>query len=129
MSNITSNVKLVAAFCCQALDEPLSKQRIYLNLFRECEHNAQAVTAALLFTLAHKGDGTMRNPASVFVARCRDFHTQGVSDEAAALVKQYGSLTYPQLLDALRKSAAPSTPSGQGTFSPPLPGVRRRPHR
>lgn len=118
ISNITSNVKLVATFCRQALDEPPSKQRIYLNLFGECEHDAQAVTAALLFTLAHRRDGTMTKPAAVFIARCRDFHRQGVSEEAAALVQQYGSLSYLQLLDALQKSAAPSTPSRQGTLSP-----------
>jgi hypothetical protein len=117
LSNITSNVKLVATFCRQALDEPPSKQRIYLNLFSECEHDVQAVTAALLFTLAHRRDGTITKPAAVFIARCRDFHRQGVSEEAAALVKQYGSLSYLQLLDALQKPA----PSRQGTSSPAGP--------
>jgi hypothetical protein len=116
INNITLNVKLVAAFCCRALGEPLSKQQIYLKLFRECENDAQAITAALLFTLAHERDGTIRNPASVFVARCRSFHTQGIPDEAAFLVKQYGALTYSQLLDALRKSTS-SAPSMQGASS------------
>jgi hypothetical protein len=121
ISNITSNVKLVATFCRQALDEPPSKQRIYLNLFSECEHDAQAVTAALLFTLAHRRDGTMTKPAAVFIARCRDFHRQGVSDEAAALVQQYGSLSYRQLLAALQKPTAAFAPSRPGTSPPASP--------
>jgi hypothetical protein len=121
ISNITSNVKLVATFCRRALDEPPSKQRIYLNLFSECEHDAQAITAALLFTLAHRRDGTIHNPAAVFIARCRDFHRQGVSEEAAALVQQYGSLSYPQLLAALQKATTPSTASRQGSSSPASP--------
>ena len=56
----------------------------------------------------------MRNPASVFLARCRDYHAQGVPDEIAALVKQYGSLTYAQLLDALSKPTS---------FMPPVRGA------
>ena len=118
---ITLNVKPVAAFCCNALGEPLSKQPIYLKLFRECERDAQAISAALLFTLVHRRDGTMRNPASVFVTRCRDYHTQGVPDEAAALVKQYGSLTYAKLLDALSKPAS-FTPPLRGAPPPARPG-------
>lgn len=114
INTITLNVKPVAAFCCKALGEPLSKQPIYLKLFRDCERDAQAISAALLFTLVHRRDGTMRNPASVFLARCRDFHAQGIPDEVAALVKQYGSLTYAQLLDALSKPAS---------FTPPVRGT------
>jgi hypothetical protein len=121
MSNITSNVKLVATFCRQALGEPVSKQRIYQNLFDECEHDTQAIAAALLFTLAHRRDGTMTKPAAVFLARCRDFHKQGVSEEAAALVQQYGSLSYPQLLAALQKSAAPSRQRASPPASSPHP--------
>jgi len=114
INTITLNVKPVAAFCCNALGEPLSKQPIYLKLFRDCERDAQAISAALLFTLVHRRDGTMRNPASVFLARCRDYHAQGVPDEVAALVKQYGSLTYAQLLDVLSKPAS---------FTPPMRGA------
>jgi len=114
INTITLNVKPVATFCCNALGEPLSKQPIYLKLFRECEHDAQAISAALLFTLVHRRDGTMRNPASVFVARCKDYHTQGVPDEVTALVRQYGSLTYAQLLDVLSKPAS---------FTPPVRGA------
>ena len=121
ISNITSNVKLVATFCRQALGEPPSKQRIYQNLFDECEYDAQAITAALLFTLVHQRDGTMTKPAAVFIARCRDFHRQGVSEEAAALVQQYGSLSYPQLLAALQKATVLSTASRQWTSSPASP--------
>jgi len=59
----------------------------------------------------------MRNPASVFLARCRDYHAQGVPEEAAALVKQYGRLTYTQLLEALSKPAS-FTPPVRGAPSP-----------
>jgi hypothetical protein len=103
------------------LGEPLSKQPIYLKLFRDCERDAQAISAALLFTLVHRRDGTMRNPASVFLARCREYHAQGVPDEVAALVKQYGSLTYAQLLDDLSKPAS-FTPPVRGAPPPGRPG-------
>lgn len=124
INSITLNVKHVAAFCCNALDEPLSKQPIYLKLFRECEQDVRAISAALLFTLVHRRDGTMRNPASVFIARCRDYHAQGIPDEAADLVEQYGSLSYTQLVAALHKPvAAPplrSAPPPTTGSSPPV---------
>ncbi|MGH2496493.1 MAG: hypothetical protein ACRDIV_17480 [Ktedonobacteraceae bacterium] len=126
INTITLNVKPVATFCCNALGEPPSKQPVYLKLFRDCERDARAISAAFLFTLVHRRDGTMHNPAAVFVTRCRDYHKQGVPDEVAALVRQYGSLTYAQLLDALSKPAsftppARGAPSPAGSGYPPAP--------
>jgi hypothetical protein len=65
----------------------------------------------LLFTLAHRDDGTMRNPPAVFMQRCRDFHQTPPPDaecfaEATRLVDQYGQLTYRQLVHAFTAKQA-----------------------
>ena len=103
IERINVNVSLVAKFCCQALREHPGKLGVYQKLFRECEYDAKSITAALIYTLAHRQDGTMRKPAAVFHKLCKKYHTEGIADEAAALVEHYGSLTYLQLLDALRE--------------------------
>jgi hypothetical protein len=115
-TNINVNVEIVAAFLCRLFNEPASKKGIYSRLFRDGCNQAEAIHAAAIFALVHfHQDGTITNPAAMFIARCKDYHAQGVSEEAAALVNQYGSLSYQQLLDALHKPTAPSTPSKQGT--------------
>jgi hypothetical protein len=94
---------------CRIFGEPPTRQGIYSKLFRDGNNQAEAVHAAAIFALVHfHQDGTITNPAAVFIARCKAYHAQGVPEEAAALVKQYGSLSYQQLLDALQKPAAPS---------------------
>ncbi len=96
------NVNLVAKFCCRALREPPDKLGVYQKLFRECEQDAKAIAAALIYTLVHRQDGTMRKPPAIFHKLCRKYHTEGIADEAVSLVEHYGSLTYVQLLDVLR---------------------------
>ncbi len=111
IDSITLNVDMVALFCCRALGEGPGRRGIYSKWFREVDHDAHAVVAALIFTLAHRHDGTIRKPPAVFIQRCRDYHQNGVPEEVAALVERYGKLTYPQLLDAVRQPAAPPVPS------------------
>ena len=108
---INVNVRIVAAFCCRALDEQPTKRGIYLKLFRECELDADAIASALLYTLVHRRDGTMRKPAAVFMKLCREYHQRGIPDEAQQLVQQYGALPYTQLLATTAKaSASPVVP-------------------
>ncbi len=139
--NMTLNVDLVALFCCRALGENASKQRIYSKLFREVEYDVQAITAALIYVLVHKHDGTMNKPPAVFNRRCKDYHRDGIPDEVAALVDRYGRLPYAQLVSALRPSvpAQPTTypsrgqketPVSQAPVSlPPIPTLTRLPAR
>jgi len=105
---INVNVRIVAAFCCRALDELPSKRGIYLKLFRECDLDADAIAGALLYTLVHRRDGTMRKPPAVFMKLCREYHQKGVPDEAQHLVQQYGALPYTQLLATTMQ--APASP-------------------
>jgi hypothetical protein len=112
-------VEIVATFLCRLFNEPLSKQGIYSKLFREGCNQAEVIHAAAIFTLVHfHREKTISNPAAVFVARCKDYHKTGIPAEAAELLAEYGALTYRQLLDALQRSSAASTPSKPGT-SPP----------
>jgi len=121
-TNINVNVEIVAAFLCRLFNEPASKKGIYSRLFRDGCNQAEAIHAAAIFALVHfHQDGTITNPAAMFIARCKAYHAQGVPEEAAALVNQYRSLNYQQLLDALQKPTAPSTPSKQGTSFPACP--------
>ncbi len=108
IDSITLNVSTVALFCCKALKEAPSKRGIYSKLFREVDSDKQAITAALLYTLVHREDGTIRKPPAVFIQRCKDYHREGVPEEVAALVQRYGQLTYPKLLEALQRPAAPA---------------------
>jgi hypothetical protein len=137
-STITSNVNLAASFCCKALEEEPAKLPIYQKLFRQVGYDQEAIVAALLYTLVHRRDGTIRNPAAVFTQRCKDYHHSGVPEEAAALVEQYGLLPWVQLLEVLSGPISPKTPAsvpataGRTTFVhqtpallPPLrPGIR-----
>ncbi len=118
-NNMNVNVEIVAAFLCRLFNEPASKQGIYSRLFRDGCNQAEAIHAAVIFTLVHfHRDKTIENPAAVFIARCKAYHKTGIPAEAAELLAEYGALTYRQLLDALQKPAAASTPSRPGT-SPP----------
>lgn len=117
--NINVNVEIVATFLCRLFNEPTSKKGIYSRLLRNGCNQAEAIHAAAIFALVHfHQDRTITNPAAVFIARCKGYHAQGVPEEAVALVKQYGSLSYQQLLDALQK---PTVPSKQGTSFPANP--------
>jgi len=105
LTTLTSNVRIVALFCCRIFNEPGEKWPIYRKLFQQVDNDIQAIAAALLFTLAHRDDGTMRNPPAVFMQRCRDFHQTPPPDaecfaEATRLVDQYGQLPYRQLVHA-----------------------------
>lgn len=111
LTTLTSNVRIVALFCCRIFNEPGEKWPIYRKLFQQVDNDTQAIAAALLFTLAHRNDGTMRNPPAVFMQRCRDFHQSPPPDaecfaEATRLVDQYGQLTYRQLVHAFAAKQA-----------------------
>lgn len=111
MSNITFNVKLVAIFCCRALEEPPTRWRVYRKVFQEVDNDVQAITRALLFVLAHRADGSMRNPAAVFIQRCKDFHQAVPAHpndfaEATSLLERYGHLTYQEVLTHLAAQRA-----------------------
>jgi len=113
ITTITFNVKLVAMFCCRVLGEPAKKWPVYRKLFQssEVENDTQAIAAALLYTVAHRDDGSMRNPPSVFLQRCKDFHqpvppNAKVFAEAMSLVERYGQLTYQQLTQQLSAQRA-----------------------
>lgn len=122
--NINVNVEIVAAFLCRLFNEPTSKKGIYSRLLRNGCNQAEVIHAAALFAFIHfHQDKTITNPAAVFIARCKAYHAQGVPEEAVALVTQYGSLSYQQLLDALQKPAAPSKQGPSFPASPSHPAT------
>ncbi len=142
IEKITLNVEIVALFCCKALGEDSTTKRgIYSKLFRDIGYDARVITAALIYVLVHRREGTMRNPAAVFHKRCTDYYEQGVPDEVAALVEEYGALPYAQLVKTLERpapvhSAPPSSRAprasvpGQSTGAvqqlPPIPTLTTR---
>ncbi|HLZ62619.1 MAG TPA: hypothetical protein VKR06_37210, partial [Ktedonosporobacter sp.] len=122
IDSLNVNVSIVALFCCRALGETPGKRGIYCKLFREVEQDAKAVVAAFLYTIVHRQDGTIQRPPAVFIQRCRDFHRQGIHEEAAVLVEQYGQLSYPQLLEALSaKKREPAQAARPAKGAPPAP--------
>jgi len=109
---ITSNVTIPALFCCNVFQEPVARQGVYAKIFRDdCQHDVQAITAAFIYVIAHRGDGSITKPAALFLARCRQWHQHGIPEEAAALVKQYGHLSYPRFIEALQAPTCPDTRS------------------
>ena len=103
--NINVNVGAVTALLCHIFGEPLSKQGIYRKLIVQEQCNQpEAILAAILYSLVrfHR-DGTINNAASVYIARCREYHKSGVPEEATNFVTQYGQLTHQQFLDEMRK--------------------------
>lgn len=113
-AKINVNVNVVAKFCCLAFGEPASKQGIYRRLFETTGFGAQTIAAAFVHTMIHRQDGTMRNPAAVFIQCCKRYHQQGVPEEAAVLLERYGQLSYTQLLE---RSCVP-VPSASSVSKP-----------
>ena len=133
-SNINVNVEVVADWLCRLFNEPTSKQGIYSRLFRDGCNQAEVIHAAAIFALVHfHRDKTITNPAAVFIARCKAYHAQGVPEEAARLLAEYGDLTYQQLLDKAQwhashatQSSAPARAAPSGWSTPPtLPPIPR----
>jgi hypothetical protein len=113
-------------FCCRALGEDPRRWPIYRKLFQgpEIENDTEAIVAAFLFVMAHRDDGSMRKPASVFVQRCKDFHQASppnptVYAEAKGLVSRYGQLTYAQLREQLKEQRTQAAQVQQ--WQPPEP--------
>jgi len=127
IQTITLNVEMVALFCCKTLGEdPTKKRGIYSKLFRDVAYDTQAITAALVYVLVHRRDGTIRNPAAVFHTRCKDYHERGVPEDVAVLVDQYGSLPYAQLVNVLQQPIpAKTTPPPSWTQREGAPGQPR----
>jgi hypothetical protein len=119
IESLNVNVKAVGRFCCAILGEAPGKLGTYYRLFEDVERDVQAITAALLFTLMVKYSPGARldRPAGLFNQRCKDYHVQGIPQEAAVLVEQYGKLTAQELLKALQQlptgKPAPRSPEKQ----------------
>lgn len=136
--NINVNVSGVAQLLCHLLGESPSKRGIYKKLLtHEGCTDPEKITAALVYTLVHfHRDGTITNPASLFIARCRQFHhaCETLPEQAADLVKRYGSLTHHQFLDEMRKPVSGHSSPGLQRITPqasstsfPGPVVRANP--
>jgi hypothetical protein len=103
LESITSDVNVLSLLCCKIFQEPASRRGVYTKIFRDdCQHDVQAITAAFIYVMVHLEDGSITKPAALFLARCRQWHQHRVPEEAAALVAQYGHLSYPQFIEVLR---------------------------
>ncbi|GHO51434.1 hypothetical protein [Ktedonospora formicarum] len=130
-NKITLNVSIGSHFFCQAFGEKPTKRNIYRKVFQDVNQDTQAILGAYLVTLAHQHDGTIKNLAGFFLARCKTFH-QELSDEAQQLITHYSAYTYAQVQEALSHSQpvvpAPGTqPSSLQTSSAPPSHVRTGP--
>ncbi len=114
--NINVNVGSVTTLLCRLFGESLSKQGIYRKLLVQEQCNQpEAIFAAIMYSLVrfHR-DGTINNAASVFIARCREYHKNGISEEATNLSTCYAQFTHQQFLDEMRKPVSQAQVPYQG---------------
>lgn len=123
IDSLNVNVSTVVEYLRWIFGEAPAKRGYYHNLYNKqrCQ-NPEVWLAAAIDTLIglHKTK-TVREPGKYFCDRCVLFHRSGIPPDTAALIQQYGSLPYPQLVQALehlesagsRSSAPGSPPRGQ----------------
>ena len=127
IDSLNVNVREVVEYLrIDLFNEPSHKRGYYYNLYNKQQlRNAEAWLAATIETLIGMYQTrTVVTPGSYFFGRCVALHQAGIPPDTAELVQRYGSLTYAQLLEVLRKPV-PSTPPARGaplpTWVPPAP--------
>src|SRR5437667_7138553 len=114
--NVGDNLQQLAElFCDKIFKEPSFRRGIYADHFKHY-HNAEAITAALVYTLkCSYRDRTLHTSAGFFLKQNKAFH-QAIPAEATQLVRSYGHLSYNDIVKAFTSS--PTTKAAQGPFVP-----------
>ena len=105
IDSLNVNVSPVAVYLCWIFKEAPTKRGYYHNLYKEHRQPDAWLAATIETLISIHQTQTVRVPGKYFYDRCVVFHQAGIPSDTAALVQRYGSLTYPQLLEALQQSS------------------------
>lgn len=105
IASLNVNVSPVAEYLCWIFKETPTKRGYYYNLYKEHPQPDAWLAAAIETLIGLHQAKTIRIPGKYFYDRCVAFHQTGIPPDTAVLVQRYGSLTYPQLLEALQHSS------------------------
>ncbi|HLZ58082.1 MAG TPA: hypothetical protein VKR06_14170 [Ktedonosporobacter sp.] len=113
LESLNVNVGPVIEYLRTLFGEAPGKRGFYYNLHGKQCQDVEAWLAAAIETIVaiSRQVGGVNDPGRYFYKRCIALHREGISPETKSLVQQYGPLTYPQLLEALR--SVPKGPSTQ----------------
>ncbi|GHO62101.1 hypothetical protein KSC_009930 [Ktedonobacter sp. SOSP1-52] len=99
------SLQTLAAFLGTILGEDRSKWGIYVVHLKQ-HSQPEAIIAALMKTLSCKfRDGSLHNPPAFFLARSKEYHV-AIPADVHQLVDLYASLSYGQLIEALKQPAS-----------------------
>ncbi len=107
LDTLNVNVKGVIEYLRQAFDEPVGKRGYYYKLYKQYARSDAWLAATIETLVGMHQTHTVQDAGKYFFSRCAMHHQQGIPPETAELVRRYGALTYPQLVERLRAPASP----------------------
>ena len=119
IDSLNVNVGSVIEYLRTAFGEEPKKRGYYYNLYKQYQQS-DAWLAATVETLLAYQKQTTKQPGKYFYDLCVTFHKNGIPQEVAERVRQYGQLTHEQLMTLLDHSPNQSSPT---------PATRPQSHR
>jgi hypothetical protein len=124
--NLNVNVKGVIEYLRTTFDEEPKKRGFYYSLYKQYQQPDAWLAAAIETLLAYHKQKTQQ-PGKYFYDLCVLFHKNGIPQEVAERVQQYGHLTHEQLLVALVHPPVSATPSPTMRSTATRPSQSQRP--
>jgi hypothetical protein len=121
--NLNVNVRDVVEYLRTTFDEEPKKRGFYYSLYKQYQQSDAWLAAAIETLLAYHKQKTQQ-PGKYFYDLCVLFHKNGIPQEVAERVQQYGHLTHEQLLVAL---VHPPTAPAAATATSGRPSGSQRP--
>lgn len=97
IDSLNVNVGSVIEYLRTAFGEEPKKRGYYYNLYKQYQQS-DAWLAATIETLLAYQKQTTKQPGKYFYDLCVTFHKNGIPQEVAERVRQYGQLTHEQLM-------------------------------
>ncbi len=118
IDTLNVNVKGVIEYLRQVFDEPVGKRGYYYKLYKQYARSDAWLAATIETLVGMHQTHTVQDAGKYFFSRCAMHHQQSIPPETAELVRRYGALTYPQLVERLRTPVSPkaSVPSAKQTL-------------
>jgi hypothetical protein len=127
LDSLNVNVKGVIEYLRTTFDEEPKKRGFYYSLYKQYQQPDAWLAATIETLLAYHKQKTQQ-PGKYFYDLCVLFHKNGIPQEVAERVQQYGHLTHEQLLVVLVHPPASATPSPTVTNTRPTrPSQSQRP--
>jgi hypothetical protein len=99
VSNDRTLRKQLAMFLAEIFDGDHNKWKIHMKLMNDC--SVEAIIGSLVYVFSRLYDesgNTIRNKAGLFIARCREYHADGLDAGVISLVKRFQNKTFEQII-------------------------------